>query len=331
MTKDLGKLSRRQIVTSIAGAAALPFCAWAQTTYPVRPIRLMVGFPPGTGPDILARLLTPRMTEQLRQPLVVENRPGAGGQIAALSASKSAADGYTLLLGEAGAISIAPSAFPQLPYEPAKDFVGVAELAWADFVLVVPAHSPHRSLAALIQTHKARPDPLLLGTFGPGSPGHFGASEFGAQAGLKVEPVHFRSTGDAISALVSGQISGAWVSTAIAQAQVKGGTLRALAIAAPRPSPLLPDVPTTAEAGLAKLRLSSWLGVLAPAGTPAALVERLNKLLVESVQSDGVRQRLTETGFNVSGTSATETDLMLKTEARHWADIVRTSGFKGST
>lgn len=318
---------RRFVFASIA-LAALPLYVSAQS-FPDRPIRLTVGFPPGTGPDVLARLVGQRVSDQTKQPVIIDNKPGAGAQIATQAVARSPADGYNLLLAEAGSVSIAPAAFTKLPYDASKDLAGVAELAFADFVLVVPTNSPYRTLADMVQSNKGKSEPLNFATFGAGTPGHFGAAEFGEQAGVKVEPVHFRSTGDAVTAIIAGQVHGAWVSTALASAQIKGNKMKALAITAPNRSPLLPEVPTTAEAGMPKLRFSAWLGVLAPAGTPTAVMEALNKRFVEAVQSTEVRQKLLDAGFSVTGTSLGETDRMLKTEATRWGAIVRATGFKG--
>jgi tripartite-type tricarboxylate transporter receptor subunit TctC len=265
----------------------------------------------------------------LKQSVIVDNKPGAGAQIASQQVAKSAPDGYNLLLAEAGSISIAPAAFSKLPYDPSRELVGVAELAFADFVLVVPASSPYKTLGEMVSAHKGKADSLNFATFGAGTPGHFAAVEFGEQSGVKVEPIHYRSTGDAVSAIVSGSVSGAWVSVAVANGQIKGGKMRGLAITASQKSPLLPEVPTTAEAGMPKLNLSAWLGVLAPAGTPAPVLDLLNKRFVEAVQSVEVRQKLVEAGFTVTGTSRTETDRMLKAEAGRWGALVKSTGFRG--
>jgi tripartite-type tricarboxylate transporter receptor subunit TctC len=329
MEQDIRGRMRRVMVAGALLCAAFPIAAVAQQGFPDRPIRLSVGFPPGTGPDLLARLVGQRVGELSKQAVVIDNKPGAGAQIATLSVARGAPDGYNLLLGEAGSVSIAPAAFAKLPYEPARELTGVAELAFADFVLVIPVNSAYRTLADMVQANKGKAEPLNFATFGAGTPGHFGAAEFGEQAGVKVEALHFRSTGDAVSAIISGQVSGAWVSTAVAAAQIKGGKMRGLAITAQARSPLLTDVPTTAEAGMPKLRFSAWLGVLAPAGTPASALDVLNKRFVEAVQTPDVRQKLLEAGFTVTGTSLTETDRMLKAEAIRWGGIVRSTGFKG--
>lgn len=297
--------------------------------FPDHPIKLSVGFPAGTGPDLLARVVGQRLSEVVKQAVVIDNKPGAGGQIASQSVAKGAADGYSLLLAEAGSISIAPSAFERLPYDPARELVGVVELAWADFVLVVPSNSPYKVFTDMVVSNKGKTNALNFATFGAGSPGHFGAVEFGLQAGLKVEPIHFRNTGDAVTAIISGDVDGAWVSTAVASAQLKGGKMRALATTAKVRSPLIPNVPTTKEVGMPKLDFSSWLGVLAPTGTPETSLDALSRNLLLAVQSPDVKQKLTEAGFSVTGVGRGETGRMLKEEAVRWGAIVKASGFKG--
>lgn len=297
--------------------------------FPDKPVKMAVGFPPGTGPDILARVVGIKLAEILKQPVVIDNKPGAGAQIATQQIAKSPADGYSILLAEAGSISIAPAAFTKLQYDPVRELTGVAELAWADFMLVVPVNSPYKTLSEMVSANKSANSVLNFGTFGAGSPGHFGAVEFGMQANVKVEPIHFRSTGDAVTAIVSGDVAGAWVSTAVASAQVKGGKMRALATTGKSRSALLPDVPTTAEAGMPRLNFSAWLGVVAPANTPAPVLEILNKGLVQAINAPEVKQKLVEVGFAVTGVSRAETEKMLKAEATRWGSIVAASGFKG--
>lgn len=321
-------LGRRLALTLGAVLLAAPMSLLAQT-YPDKPIRLYVGFPPGTGPDVLARLAGQRLSELIKQPVLVENRPGAGGQIASVAVAKAPADGYSLLLAEAGSISIAPAAFSKLPYDPTRELTGVAELAYADFVLVVPPNSPYATLADMVRSNKGKAEALNFATFGAGTPGHFGAAEFGEQAGVKIEPVHFRSTGEAVTAIISGQVSGAWVSTAVAASQIKGGKMKGLAITARARSPLLPEVPTTTEAGMPRLAFSAWLGVLAPAGTPAPILEQLSSRLSEAVKAPDVQQKLIDAGFSVTGTGRADTDRMLKTEGARWAAVVKNTGFKG--
>lgn len=309
-------------------ALALPRLAMAQS-YPDRPIKLVVGFPPGTGPDIVTRLLGQKLETSLKQSVIVDNRAGAGGQIATQAVAKSPADGYTLLVGEVGSISIAPPAFSKLAYDPARELAVVAEVVRSDFLLVVPVQSPHKTVADFVKAGKANKDRANFATFGAGTPGHFGAEMLAEQGGFKVEPIHYRATGDAITAIVAGQVEGAFVSTALGSAQIKAGKMRALATTAPTRSPLLPEVPTFTEAGLPKVDFSAWFAVFAPAGTPTAILDTLSQQAIAAVQSPDVKQKLVDAGFTVTGTSRAEAEKMVKAEAPRWAAIVKQSGFKG--
>ncbi|MDM9559372.1 Bug family tripartite tricarboxylate transporter substrate binding protein [Bordetella petrii] len=316
-------LSRRLLTAALL---CLPLAAVAQ--YPDAPIRLNVGFPPGTGPDIVARTLSQHLGERLGQSVVVENRAGAGGQIAAQAVARSPADGYTLLLGEVGSISISPATYSNLNYDPARDFAPVSEVVRADFVLVVPASSPHRDLAAFIAAGKNAGDRVNFGTFGAGTPGHFGAELFAREVGMKIEPVHYRSTGDAVSALISGGVQAAFVTTAMAAPQVKGGKMRALAITGAQPSPALPGVPTFAQAGYDKVDFGAWFALFAPAGTPAAVLDRLQSESAAALRVPEARRTLGDAGFTIVGSDRQALQALLASEARRWSDIVKATGFK---
>lgn len=321
--------TRRRLLTgSLALALLCPVFAQAQS-YPDKPVKLTVGFPPGSGPDVVTRLVGQKLGELLKQQVVIDNKPGAGGQIATQGVAKSPADGYSLLLGEVGSIAIAPPAFSKLPYDPARELAGVAEVVRSDFLLVVPATSPHKTVADFVKAAKARVDRSNFGTFGAGTPGHFGAELFGEAAGFKVEPIHYRATGDAVTAIVAGDVAGAFVSTALGAAQIKGGKMRALATTAAQRSPLLPDVPTFTEAGMPGIDFSAWFAVFAPAGTPPAVLDQLNRQVVAAVQSPDTRTKLVEAGFSVTGTSRADTEKMLKAESTRWAAVVKATGFKG--
>ncbi len=308
--------------------AATPLAALAQA-FPAQPLKLIVGFPPGTGPDVVARLLGQKLGEQLKQNLVVDNRAGAGGQIATQAVAKSPADGYTLLLGEVGSIAIAPPAFSKLPYDPAKELAVLSEVVRSDFLLVVPTSSPVQTVADFVKASKAKADRVNFATFGAGTPGHFGAEMLAEQGGFKIEPIHYRATGDAVTAIVAGDVQAAFVSTALGSAQIKAGKMRALATTAPARSPLLPDVPTFTEAGLPKVDFSAWFAVFVPAGTPAAVQDLLSTQVAAAVRSPEVRQKLTDAGFTVTGTSRADAERMVRAEAPRWAAVVKATGFKG--
>lgn len=324
-------MNKRHLLATAAAWVLGPWAAagHAQGAYPDKPVRLVVGYAPGTAPDVLARLVSDRLGQALKQQVVVDNRAGAGGQIATQTVAKSPADGYTLLLGEAGSISIAPAAFSKLPYDPTKELVGVGEVGKVDFLLAVPANSPHKTVADFMKAHKGQADKVNLATFGAGTSGHFGAELLGEAGGFKVEPVHYRATGDAVTAIVAGDVAGSFVSTALGSAQIKGGKMRALATTAPERSPLLPEVPTFAELGLPKIDVSSWFAVMAPAGTPAPVLDLLNRQLLTVLRNPEVRQKIVEAGFSVTGSSRADTDRMIKAEGQRWAGLVKATGFKG--
>lgn len=319
---------RQWLLAPLAGAMLLAGTgAWAQAE---RQIKLTVGFPPGTGPDVVARTVGQKLGELLKQPLVVDNKAGAGGQIAAQSVAKGVADGSNLLLGEVGSISIAPAAFGKLPYEPLKEFAAVAEVVRSDFVLVVPANAPAQTVADFVKAAKARGDNKLnFATFGAGTPGHFGAEVFAELAGFKVESIHYRATGDAVTAIIAGDVQAAFVSTSLAVAQVKGGKMRALASTARERSPLLPEVPTFTEAGYPKADFSAWFALLAPAATPVAQLDALNRAAVAALQTPELKQKLLEAGFTVSTGSRADAQALLQREAQRWAAVVKQTGFKG--
>ncbi|CAP44686.1 pseudogene [Bordetella petrii] len=260
--------------------------------------------------------------------MVVENRAGAGGQIAAQAVARSPADGYTLLLGEVGSISISPATYSNLNYDPAKDFAPISEVVRADFVLVVPASSPYKDLAAFVAAGKAAGDRVNFGTFGAGTPGHFGAELFAREVGMKIEPVHYRSTGDAVSALISGSVQAAFVTTAMAGPQVKGGKMRALAITGAQPSAALPGVPTFKQAGYDKIDFGAWFALFAPAGTPAAVLDRLQTESAAALHAPEAERTLGDAGFTLVGSSRQDLQRLLDSEAQRWAAIVKATGFK---
>ncbi|WP_313693748.1 Bug family tripartite tricarboxylate transporter substrate binding protein [Achromobacter mucicolens] len=304
----------------------VPLAAAAQ--FPNGPVRLNVGFPPSTGPDIVARTLSQHMGPLLGESVVVENKVGAGGQIAAQTVARSPADGQTLLLGEVGSISISPATYRNLNYDPPRDFAPISEVVRADFVLVVPATSPYKDLAAFIDAAKKAPDRLNFATFGAGTPGHFGAELFAREAGLKIEAIHYRSTGDAVSGLVSGGVQAAFVTTALAAPQVQGGKLRALATTGAQRTQALADVPTFAERGLPAVNFGAWFALFAPAGTPDAVLTRLQADSAAALRQPAAVKTLGEAGFVVVGSDRQALQALLTAESKRWTEVVKATGFR---
>lgn len=310
-----------------ACAVALTLPAAALAAFPERAVTVVVGFPPGTGPDIVARTVGQHMSSALGQSVVIDNKAGAGGQIAAQSVARQPADGYTILLGEVGSMGIAPAAYKSLNYDPVKDFTPITQAVRADFVLVVPASSEYKSVADLVAAAKAGSNPLNVGTFGAGTPGHFGAELFAGEAGIKIEPVHYRTTGDAITGLVSANVQASFVTTALAAAQVEGGKLRALAVTGNQRSTALPDVPTFTEAGLPKVDFSAWFAYFAPAGTPGDVLDTLQAGVAKALQAPEAQKTLQGAGFVLVGSSRADMAELLERDSARWAEVVKATGF----
>lgn len=297
--------------------------------YPNRPVRIIVGFPAGTGPDIVARLLAQKLSEQWGGVgVVVDNKPGAGGLIAATEAARATPDGYTLMLGETGQLSIAPSSYNKLPYDPVKDFLPVSQVVSSDFVLLVnPQRVPSRNVKDFVGWTQQQKG-LFMATFGAGTPGHFGAFMFGDAVKLKLEAVHYKSTADALGGLFSGDVQGVFASVGLAMAQVRSGRLIALGSTGATRSGNLPDVPTLKEQGLANLEFSSWFGIVAPAKTPADVVAKLSADIQRAVRAADGKAKMEEAGFRVTGTSREDFARIIAADTVTWGRAVAATGFK---
>ena len=323
---------RRAIVAAALLAGLMPWAsAHAQggAAYPSKPVRIIVGFPAGTGPDIVARLLAQKLSEGWGNAgVIVDNKPGAGGLIAASEAARATPDGYTLMLGETGQLSIAPSSYNKLPYDPAKDFVAVSQVVTSDFVLLVnPQKVPARNVKEFVDWTKQQKG-LFLATFGAGTPGHFGAFMFGDAVKLKPEPVHYKNTADALGGLFSGDVQGVFASVGLAAPNVKAGKLAALGTTGATRTNTLPDVPTIKEQGYANLEFSSWFGIVAPAKTPPEIIAKLNADIVKAVQSPEGRAKMEEAGFRVTGTSQQDFARTIAADTVIWGKAVAATGFK---
>lgn len=316
---------------ALAGAALLPLASRAappDAALPDRPLRLVLGFAAGSGPDVLARLVAEALKDGLPAGVLVDNRPGAGGLIAAQEVARTApADGTALLLGEVGQLAMAPSTYAKLPYDPARDFAAVAQLAAADFGFVVPAALPADDLAGYLAWGRARPQ-LSMATFGAGTPGHFGAAMLGQATGLAVEPVHFRSTGDAMGAVLNGSVQGMFGTVAVVAPHVKAGRLKALAVTGPARSPVLPAVPTMAELGRPGLGFSAWFGLVAPVATPAPMLAAIEAAVLRAMASAALLAKLQEAGFRPAAAGSEPFGAMMAAERTRWAEVVRATGFK---
>jgi tripartite-type tricarboxylate transporter receptor subunit TctC len=316
---------RRFLQTTIAITALRGLPALAQQ-FPGHALRLVVPFPPGGPTDIVARPLAVRLSEALGQSVIIDNRGGAGGNVGADSVAKSAPDGYTLLMGTVGTQAINVSLYKRLAFDPAKDFVPVAEVASAPVLLVANPRLPANSVKELIALARQQPGAINYGTAGSGSPGHLSGELFKAMAGINLTHVPYRGSAPAVTDLLGGQIQLMFDPIQSPLPHVKSGALKALGVSSAKRSPLLPDVPTIAEAGVPEYETTAWWGVFAPAQTPPAVVERLHAEITRIVRSDFYVQQLAPLGAEpVSGTSQAF-DQFVKQETSKWAKVVRDSG-----
>jgi tripartite-type tricarboxylate transporter receptor subunit TctC len=309
-------------------------CAWsgvaqAQNAYPNRPVRMIVGFPAGTGPDIVARIVAQKLSESWgNMGVLVDNKPGAGGLIAASEAARAAPDGYTIMLGETGQLSIAPSSYNKLPYDPVKDFAPVSQVVSSDFVLLInPLKVPARNVKDFVTWTQSQKG-LFMATFGAGTPGHFGAFMFGDAVKLKPEAVHYKTTGDALGGLFSGDTQGVFASVGLAAPNVKAGKLFALGSTGTTRTSALPDVPTIKEQGYSNLEFSSWFGIVAPSKVPADILAKLSADIQAVVKSPETKTKLEESGFRVTGTNRDEFARIIAADTATWGKAVAATGFK---
>lgn len=316
------KTTRRAV---LGATLAMPF-AGAALAFPDRPVRLLVGFPAGTGPDLVARLMADALREAWPGGMVVENRPGAAGHIAAQEGVRAAADGHTLLFSEIGQLAMAPNTFARLSYDP-RQLAPVARVATADFAFVVPTALPVTDLDGYVAWAKQRPQ-VFMGTFGAGTLGHFGAVMLAQQAGFTQESVHFRATGEGMTAILGGEVQGMFGSIALVAPQVRGGRLRALATTGATRSPLLPEVATMAELGRPGLGFESWFGVTAPVATPAPVLATLEAAILRAIASPANRTRMEEAGFRLGLQDRAAFAEQIRADTQRWAEVVRQTGFR---
>ena len=296
--------------------------------YPSKPIRLVVPFPPGGATDILAREVAQKLTEAWGQSVVVDNRPGAGGNIGAELVARAAPDGYTLLMGTVGTHAINASLYAKLPYDHVKDFAPVILVAGVPNVLVVNPALPVNTVAELIAYAKANPGKLNFASSGNGTSIHLSGELFKVMAGVQMTHVPYKGSAPAVADLISGQVQLMFDNLPPSLPQIKAGKLRALAVTSATRAPALPDVPTIAEAGLPGFEASSWFGVLAPAGTPPAIVARLNAEIAKWLASPEAREKLSKQGANAAGGSPEDFAKHIAAETTKWAKVVKDSGAK---
>src|SRR3954469_4317853 len=310
---------------SILGTASLVFLslvlaagAGAQDRYPSRPVRIVVPFAPGGSTDIFARLIGERLSAALTQPVVVENRAGAGGNIGAEAVAKATPDGYTLLMATTGVMAINNALYRKMTYDAAKDFEPVVFVASITNVLAVPAEFPARSVAELVALAKARPGQLTFASSGAGSSTHLSAELFKSLAGVDLLHVPFKGSGQALIDVIAGRVSMIFDNMPSALPHIKGGKLRALGVTGLKRSSALPDVPTIAEAGVAGYDSLSWSGLAVPAGTPAPVIRTINSETARILETSEMRAKLAEQGGEAIGGSPAQFAEHIRAEREKW-------------
>ena len=314
-----------------SSAIALSFAMTAAANaaaYPDKPIRMLVGFAAGGGTDTTARAIGQPLSEALGQQVIVDNRPGAAGNIAADITAHSVPDGYTILMGTIAALAINPSLYQKLPFDPIKDFEPISLAVSSMNVLVVHPSVAAKNVKELIALAKAQAGKLTYGSSGVGGAGHLAGVLFDQLAGTKMIHVPYKGGAPAIIALVSGEVNMVFATAETAVPQVKAGKIRALGVTTAKRSALLPDLPTIAEGGLPGYEANNWYGLLAPAKTPAAIVERLNREVVKVLNMPNVKEQLFRSGLDASPSTPKEFGAYIKSEMAKWSKVVKASGAK---
>jgi tripartite-type tricarboxylate transporter receptor subunit TctC len=313
-------------LVAMFAAALLATAAQAQD-YPSKPIRFIVSFPPGGSSDLIARLIAPRLAERMGQPVLVENRPGGGGNIGVDAVAKAAPDGYTIGLAAAGALSSNVSLYPNMPFNPEKDLAPVSMLAMIPFFLVAHPSQP-ATLKQLIDAAKAKPGGIAVGYGGNGSTMHLAGELFNMMAGIQLQPVPYKGSGPVSTDVLGGQVPLGVVDVPSAIAHVRAGKMRALAVTAKRRIAAAPEVPTFEEAGVPGYEAIGWFGVVVPAGTPAAIINRLNSEIVAALALPEIRDKALAAGAEPLTNTPQEFAAMMREETRKWAQVIRTAGIK---
>ena len=308
-----------------AGQAQTPA---ATTPWPSKPIRMIVTFPPGGSTDATVRIIAPKLGERLGQQVVIDNRPGAGGNIGLAALAKSDPDGYTIGVGASGGLAAYAALYPKMPFDTQKDFVPISLLAHIPFVLVVPPNSPIRSVADLIAQAKVEPGKIAVGHGGNGTAMHLSVQLFKLMAGVDVTEVAYKGSGPVALDVIGGQVPAGMLDLPSVLQQIKAGKVRALGVTGSTRLPQLPDVPTLAEAGVKGYDSTGWFGVVAPAATPAAVVARLQNEMRAVLSDPDVIAGARAAGVELSPTTSVEFGRFIASETVKWADVIKRSGTK---
>ena len=303
--------------------------AFAQAAdYPSKPIKIVVTFPPGGSADAIIRILSTRLNDKLGQPLVIDNRPGAGGNIGLSVVAKAAPDGYVLGVGAAGGLTANSSLYPQMPFDVAKDFQPITMLAAIPFVLVGHPSVPADNMQQLIAYAKSQPGKVSIGHGGNGTAMHLSTALFTQMTDLKMIEVPYRGSGPAAMDTLSGQIQLSITDLAAALPHIKAGKLKAFAVTSPKRLNNLPEVPTLAESGLTGYDSTGWFGLVAPTGTPAAIIQRLHTEFTAALNDEAIKTQMRQSGMEPVATSMEGLDAYIKSETQKWAKVIRQANIK---
>ena len=315
--------------TILAGLALAVMATSANAQiWPTKPIRYVVPFAAGGTTDILARTISEKLSVALGQPVIVDNKPGAGGGVGAAEVAKAPPDGYTILGGTISTHAINATLYSKLPYDPVRDFVAITLIARVPNMLVINNDIPAKNVAELIKLMKANPGNWNFASSGSGTSQHLSGELFKNMAGVEMQHIPYKGSPPALTDVMGGQVSMTFDNITTAWTLAKAGKLRAIAVTTAKRSPVAPDVPTLAESGLPGYEIGSWQGVFAPAGTPPDIVKRLNTEIVKIINMPDVQKRLLELGAEPVGNSSEEFTAFVKTEVVKWGDVVKKSGAK---
>ena len=315
-----------RLVSAIAFAAA-SLSAAAQE-YPARPVKLIVPFPPSGGTDVLSRAVSQAIADSTKWNFVVENRPGAGGNIGLEAAAKSPNDGYTIVMGQTSNLAVNPTLYSKVPYDPVKDFAPIALVSSQPLIVVVAANAPYKTLKELVDASKAKEGALNMASSGNGTIGHIGGEIFQRRAAIKWTHVPYKGAGPAVTDLLGGSIQVFFGNTQAVGGLVQGGKLRPLAVTSPRRLAHLPDVPTVAELGYPGYEAATWSGLLAPAGTPQPIIDRLNAEVNKALKHPQMARKLDEDGSTPLGGTAQQFADFIRAENVKWGQAVRDANIK---